>query len=290
MTMDALPAAEAEALRRLLDDTAPQVRESLLDHFKELGEPGLVFLRQTVEEGGLDLAPHARRYLRELGGEDNVATFMEFIRSFNYELETGLLLLERTVFPSLGPAETHGFLDTTAARCRQLLLTPASAREKCLVMNRVLFHELSFRGDTENYHDPRNSFLNQAIMRRRGVPLTLSALYLLVGQRFGVELEPIGLPGRFMVGCFTDDEPFFIDAYERGLFRGEDDLREYYRRLEMPFDPLSLMPTPVGEVLARCCRNLVNQYTAARDHTKAKLFAEFVHEFELAYRRHAEPT
>jgi len=290
MTIEAQPAVNAEALRRLLDDTAPQVREALLEHFKELGEPGLVFLRQTAEDGGPTLAPHARRFLRELGGEDTVATFFNFIRSFNYELETGLLLLERTIFPALGPAETHGFLDNAATRCRQLLLSPATAREKCLVINRVLFHELGFRGDAENYHDPRNSFLNQAIQRRRGVPLTLSAIYLLVGQRCNVELEPIGLPGRFMVGCFTDDEPFFIDAYERGLFRGEDDVREYYRRLEMPFDPMALMPTPVGEVLARCCRNLVNQYTASRDHTKAKLFAEFVHEFELAYRRHAEPT
>jgi regulator of sirC expression with transglutaminase-like and TPR domain len=290
MTTEALPPATAEALLRLLDDTAPQVREALLEEFQRLGAPGLELLRQTAESGEPALAVHARRWLRELGGEDTVATFMEFARSFQYELETGLLLLERTVFPSLGAAETHGFLDAAATRCRQLLLTPATAREKCRVVSRVLFHEFGFRGDAENYHDPRNSFLHLVIRRRRGIPLTLCALYILVGQRCGIELEPIGLPGRFLVGCFLDDEPFFIDAYERGVFRGEEDLREHFRRLEMPFEPAALMPVPVGEVLARCCRNLVNQYTAARDHAKAKLFAEFVHEFELAYRRHAEPT
>ena len=290
MTAEALPPATAGALRALLDDPTPQVREALLEELRRQGEPGLEFLRETTDGADAALAVHARRFLRELGGEDTVQMFMEFIRSFQYELETGLLLLERTVFPALSPVDTHGFLDAAAARCRQLLLTPSSARDKCLVLNRVLFHEYGFRGEAENYHDPRNSFLHQVIRRRRGIPLTLSAIYLLVAQRCGIELEPIGLPGKFMAACNLGHEPFYIDAYERGAFRTEDDLRAYFRSIEMPFDPAVLMPAPVGEVLARCCRNLVNQYTAARDHTKAKLFAEFVHEFDLAYRRHAEPT
>jgi regulator of sirC expression with transglutaminase-like and TPR domain len=290
MTSEALPPATADALRALLDDPTPRVREGLLEEFRRLGDSGLSFLRATADDGGAPaLAPHARHFLRELGGEDTVGLFLEFIRSFHYELETGMLFLERTVFPGVGPADTHGFLDGAAARCRQLLLTPSTIREKCLVLNRVLFHEYGFRGEAENYHDPRNSFLNQVIRRRRGIPLTLSVLYILVAQRCGIELEPIGLPGRFMAGCYSGDEPFFIDAYERGAFRTEDDARAYFRQLELPFDPTVLMPSPVGEVLTRCCRNLVNQYTAARDHAKAKLFAEFVHEFELAYRRHAEP-
>jgi len=289
MTAEALPPATAEALRRLLDDPTPQVREALLEELRRQGEPGLAFLRETAEGKDASLSPHARRFLRELGGEDTVHMFFEFIRSFNYELETGLLMLERTVYPLLTPGETHGFLDAVALRCRQLLLTPSSARDKCLVLNRVLFHEYGFRGEAENYHDPRNSFLQQVINRRRGIPLTLSVIYLLVAQRCGIELEPIGLPGRFMASCHLGSEPFYIDAYERGAFRTEDDLRSYFATLEVPFDPAALMPVPVGEVLARCCRNLVNQYTAARDHKKAKLFAEFVHEFELVYRRHAEP-
>jgi len=290
MTAETLDPAAAEALRRLLDDTSPQVREALVEEFRRLGNPGITFLRETAETGGGELAPHARRFLRELGGEDTVSTFLEFIRSFQYEMETGMLLLERSVYPGVGVVDTHGFLDSVATRCRQLMLTPSSAREKCLVLSRVLFHENGFRGDAENYHNPLNSFLHYVIRRRRGIPLTLSVLYILVGMRCGIELEPVALPGRFMAGCFQDDEPFFIDAYERGVFRNEDDLRGYFRHLEMPFDPAAMMPAPVGEVLARCCRNLVNQYTASRDHTRAKLFAEFVHEFELAYKRHAEPN
>jgi len=289
MTSEAPPPATAEALRRLLDDPTPQVREALLDELGRQGESGLAFLRATVDGPDAALAAHARRFLRELGGEDTVQMFLEFIRSFTYEMETGLLMIERTVYPALSPADSHGFLDGAAARCRQLLLAPSTAREKCLVLNRVLFHEYGFRGEAENYHDPRNSFLNQVIHRRRGIPLTLSAVYILVALRCGIELEPVSLPGRFIVACNLGAEPFYIDAYERGAFRGEEELRAYFRQIEQPFEPAALMPAPIGEVLSRCCRNLVNQYTAARDHAKAKLFAEFVHEFDLVYRRHAEP-
>jgi regulator of sirC expression with transglutaminase-like and TPR domain len=290
VTTEALPPASAEALRLLLDDPTPQVREALLEEFGRQGPAGLEFLRATVDGPDASLAAHARRYLHELGGEDTVQMFLDMIRSYTYELETGLLLLERTVFPALNPTETYGFLDAAAARCRQLLLTPSTPREKCLVLNRVIFHEYGFRGEADNYHDPRNSFLNQVIRRRRGIPLTLSVVYILVALRCGIELDPVSLPGRFMVGCHIGREPFYIDAYEGGAFRSVADMRAYFHQIEQPFDVAALMPAPVGEVLARCCRNLVNHYTAARDHAKAKLFAEFVHEFDLAYRRHAEPT
>jgi regulator of sirC expression with transglutaminase-like and TPR domain len=290
MTTSAPLPATAEALRRLLDDPTPQVREALLDELGRQGDAGLAFLRATADGPDPALAAHARRFLRDLGGEDTVQMFLDMIRSFTYELETGLLMIERTVFPALNAAEPHGFLDAAAARCRQLLLTPSTPRKKCLVLNQVLFHEYGFRGETEHYHDPRNSFLSRVIQRRRGIPLTLSAVYILVALRCGIELEPISLPGRFMVACFTGPEPFYIDAYEHGAFRSADELRAYFRQIEQPFEPAALMPAPIGEVLARCCRNLVNQYTAARDHAKSKLFAEFVHEFDLAYRRHAEPT
>jgi len=292
MTTDALPPATAEAFLRLLDDPTPQVREALLEELSRRGGAGLSFLRDTAAGPDAALAAHARRFLHELGGEDTVQMFLQFIRSFAYELETGLMMIERTVFPALNAAETHGFLDAAATRCRQLLLTPSSPRDKCLVLNRVLFHELGFRGEAENYHDPRNSFLTHVVRRRRGIPLTLSAVYILVAMRCGIELDPVSLPGRFMVGCnLSGGAPFFIDAYERGAFRGEDELRAYFRQIEQPFDPGALMPAPTGDVLARCCRNLVNHYTAARDHAKAKLFAEFVHEFDLAYRSHdADPA
>jgi regulator of sirC expression with transglutaminase-like and TPR domain len=140
----------------------------------------------------------------------------------------------------------------------------------------------------DNYTDPRNSFIDQVLERRTGIPLSLSIVYLLVAGRLGLELEPIGLPGHFIVGCFTDGLPFFIDPFDRGVFREADEILALLRANHIAPTAADLAPTPVREVLCRSCRNLVNHYTSVGEPAHAKLFAGFVEEFDAVYERHAQ--
>lgn len=284
-----LRARDRAALLTLLDDASPAVRKALVAHFQELGDCGIQFLREV--SGGADraLAKHAAWFLAELKYGDPVADFRTFIRSLHYELETGTLLLGRTVNPALDAAACGAALDKIAARCRELTSDPATAREKCRILNRVLFHEWGFRGNVEHYTDPLNSFLDQVIARRKGIPISLSILYLLVAQRLDLELEPVGLPGHFVVGCFTAPEPFFVDPFDRGVFRDADEVFDLLRANNLTPTATDLMPTPVREVLCRCCRNLVNHYGTAGDPARAKLFASFVEEFESTHARESRP-
>ncbi len=278
-----------EALLSLLDDTSPIVRRALLLHFTQLGSAAEQFLRSVAAGDHRPLAWHARWFLDELKFTDPVAEFRGFIRSLNYELETGALLLARTVNPGLDAGRCCDELDAIAARCRELIVEPSSAREKCRVINRVLYHDHGFHGNIEQYTDPLNSFLDQVLARRKGIPISLSLLYLLVARRLGLDLEAVGLPGHFMVGCFHEELPFFIDAFDGGVFRTPDEIFRFLRTRDIEPKLSDLAPTPVREVLCRCCRNLVQHYAAAGDHERSKLFASFVEEFESAYERHAQP-
>jgi regulator of sirC expression with transglutaminase-like and TPR domain len=284
---ETLSAAQREALLSLLDDPSTPVRRALLARFAQLGPAAAPFLQAVARGSNRVLARHAAWFLDELKFADPVAEFRGFIRSLNYELETGALLLARTVAPRLDAGECCTALDTIAARCRELIAEPSSTREKCRVLNRVLFHEWGFHGNLEHYTDPRNSFLDQVLARRTGIPLSLSIVYLLVASRLEIELEPVGLPGHFIVGCFTDDLPFFIDPFDRGVFRDADEIFALLRSNNVVPKATDLAPTPVREVLCRSCRNLVNHYTAAGEPERAKLFAGFVEEFETTYERHA---
>jgi regulator of sirC expression with transglutaminase-like and TPR domain len=279
--------ARRESFLRLLDDPNPTVRQALLAHFSELGEPAREFLREIANDKNRVLGRHAKWFLDQLHAANPVAEFSAFIRSFNYELESGALLLARTVNPHLDVAGVRATLDQIAARCRELVPEPATAREKCRVINRVLFHEWGFHGNSENYTDPLNSLIDRVLDRRKGIPISLSLLYLFIAERIGLELEPIGVPGHFLVGCFQDDAVFFIDAFDRGVFRDPAELIEILQANHMDPQPSDLAPTPVREVLCRCCRNLVNHYHAAGDAVRARLFAGFVEEFESAYERHS---
>jgi regulator of sirC expression with transglutaminase-like and TPR domain len=284
---ETLNAAQQEAFLSLLDDPSPAVRRGLLARFTALGPISGPFLETIARGPNRILARHAAWFLGELQFTDPVAEFRGFIRSLNYELESGSLLLARTVSPRLDIGGCCTQLDTIAARCRELIVEPASPREKCRVLNRVLFHEWGFHGNVDHYTDPRNSFIDQVLERRTGIPLSLSIVYLLVAGRIGLDLLPVGLPGHFIVGCFTDDLPFFIDAFDRGVFRDSEELLDLLRAHNAAPKPSDLAPTPVREVLCRSCRNLVNHYTAAGEPHRAKLFAGFVEEFEAAYEKHA---
>ena len=286
--IDTLGVAEREAFLSLLDDTSPAVRRALLIRFNQLGPASAPFLETIARGSNRVLARHATWFLEELKFSDPVAEFRGFIRSLNYELESGSLLLARTVTPGLDAGECCTRLDKIADRCRELIVEPSSAREKCRVLNRVLFHEWGFHGNVENYTDPRNSFLDQVLERRTGIPLSLSVLYLLVAERIALELEPVGLPGHFIVGCFADDLPFFIDPFDRGVFRDSEEIFDLLRANNIKPKATDLAPTPVREVLCRSCRNLVNHYTAAGEPERAKLFARFVEEFEATYEKHAK--
>ncbi|HVU34320.1 MAG TPA: transglutaminase-like domain-containing protein [Opitutaceae bacterium] len=287
METEPLSATEQDALLSLLDDTSPTVRRALLARFSQLGNSAGAFLQAIAQGTNRVKARHATWFLDELKFTDPVAEFRGFIRSQNYELESGVLLLARTMEPRLDVGECCAQLDAIADRCRELIVEPSSMREKCRVLNRVLFHEWGFHGNVEHYTDPRNSFVNQVLARRTGIPISLSVVYLLVAGRLGLELEPVGLPGHFIVGCFSDDLPFFIDAFDRGVFRDADEIFELLRANNIVPKPTDLAPTPIREVLCRSCRNLVNHYTAAGEPDRAKLFAHFVEEFEATYERHA---
>lgn len=274
-----------EAFLRLLDDPSPGVRKAILEAIPQYGPDGIAFLKDTSHGENRVLGLHASWFLRHLDYSDPVEEFRVFIRSLQYELETGSLLLNRTVVPDLNIGEYCGLLDEMAARCRELMFPPMSAREKCRVINRVLFHEYNFRGNVENYTDPRNSFLSQVLETRRGLPITLSIVYILVAQRCGFTVEPVGVPGHFLVGCYEDKPPFFVDTFARGAFRSADDIFAQLRRNKMAPKLSYLTPTPVREVLCRCCRNLASHYSIAKETERAKLFASFVHEFEVTHKR-----
>ncbi len=261
----------------------------MVEELRRLDDLGLVLLRKIARSENRILAGIAKDFLIELQGPDAVEEFLQFIRSLNFELETGCLLLNRTTNPNVDTAECCMRLDAIAARCRELFVLPGSAWDKCKVINRVLFHEHGYRGNTENFYDPLNSYLSQVIARKKGIPITLSIVYILVAQRCGLYLEPIDLPLRFLVGCFMEETPFYIDPFERGAFRSADDLTDFLRIHKIRPRPGYLAPAPVGEVLLRCCRNLVRQYKHNSDRARAKLFSQFVHEFEMTYRRHARP-
>jgi regulator of sirC expression with transglutaminase-like and TPR domain len=269
-----------KACRALLDDDSPLVRNALLAKLRDEPEEGRMFLREITEDSDPLLARHAQDLIKLLGWVDGKSDFIAFIRSQRYELETGWFLLDRTVYPSFELSSATLFLDELGDRCRELLTPPMLSREICSVINRVLFHEYGFRGAVKDFENPDNSFLHRVLERRKGLPITMSILYILVARRLGFDLEPIGLPNRFIVGCFSEERPFYMDPWAGGRFYDFDQMGGFLEEYSIENSGSVLLPVTVADTLVRGCRNLVHHYSLAEDQEKARLFNTFVQEIE----------
>jgi regulator of sirC expression with transglutaminase-like and TPR domain len=130
-------------------------------------------------------------------------------------------------------------------------------------VTRVLFLERGFRGNADDYYDPRNSFLADVLDRRLGIPITMCVLYMEVARRIGERVSGIGFPGHFLVRAFDDDRAVVIDPFHHGAVLGKDDLQALVTRVVGPearLEASHLAPISQGQILTRMLINLAGIY------------------------------
>ena len=131
-------------------------------------------------------------------------------------LAEAALLLAAQFYPALDIARYLAWLDTQAERAKERLSPNSNPQLVVSELNHLLFDELGFRGNAEEYYDARNSFLNEVIDRRTGIPITLSLVFMEVAERSGLSVEGVGLPGHFIVRLRGRDWNVLLDPFNRG--------------------------------------------------------------------------
>jgi regulator of sirC expression with transglutaminase-like and TPR domain len=171
------------------------------------------------------------------------------------------LVYAREAYPDLDVDSYLRRLDEMADAVRPRL----NQRHPISAFRDFLFGELGFRGNQEDYFDPRNSFLNQVMDRRMGIPITLSVIYLELARRLELPVVGIGLPGHFIVRYDGDQEPIYIDPFNGGVTMNLEDCRQRVTEISngrLPFKASFLEPLTARQVLTRMLRNLKGVYVA----------------------------
>jgi regulator of sirC expression with transglutaminase-like and TPR domain len=168
-------------------------------------------------------------------------------------------------------------LDDWAAMMRDHLPRGASQLESAVEVSRFLTDDLLLRGNQEEYYDAANSFLNEVIERRVGLPITLSALFLHFAEVAGLRAEGIGLPGHFVVAVRIGGRQHFFDPFEGTGPLDVEELRELLQErtgFRGPIDAEWLEPQPVRSILARMLFNLRGVYLGKNDWSRAAQVVE----------------
>lgn len=191
------------------------------------------------------------------------------------DLAEAALLCAQDTYPDLDIRSELDSLESLAAKLRNRLPADFSVTHRLVALNNYLFRELGFSGNMDEYYDPRNSFLNDVLARKTGIPITLSILYLEVGQRLGLKLKGVSFPGHFLVKVRVTGGELVLDPYAGGRSLSEEELRERLAQFtdkdtakELPLEDF-LEPASPRQILARLLRNLKAIYLEAMDFDKA---------------------
>lgn len=190
-------------------------------------------------------------------------------------LAESALLIALGEYPDLDPGPYLARLDEYANEVRGRLSPGSDVADSIRALNQYLFVEQGFGGNLRNYRDPRNSYLNQVLDRKLGIPISLSVVYLEVAWRLGLPFVGVSFPGHFLVKCPCGGGQIVLDPFLRGISLGIDELRERARRLKggTAKTPGHLQQWLAGvgkrAILLRMLRNLRIHYTDRNRHDRA---------------------
>ena len=184
----------------------------------------------------------------------------------DFDLAEACLLVAQDAYPKLDVGHYLGRIDALAATVRSRVAGDAFAEQKIVAMNRHLYNDLGFRGNAADYYDPRNSYLNEVLERRTGIPITLSILYMEIGRRLGLRLQGVSFPGHFLVKLRVRGGHLVLDPFCNGEAQSEPDLRARLARVlpRREADTLQLaqflQTASPRQIVARLLRNLKGIY------------------------------
>ncbi|MEO1403063.1 MAG: SirB1 family protein [Cyanobacteria bacterium J06635_1] len=202
-----------------------------------------------------------QRFYREISQPDD-----------QIDLAIAALYIAQEDYPTLNPAAYLATLDTLAIEVKKRLPATRYPLKIIQALNDYLFDELGFTGNQQDYYDPRNSYLNEVIDRRMGIPITLSLLYLEIAKRIDFPMVGVGLPGHFLVRPTIDQMAVFVDPFDGGEVMFEADCEAKFHQLYGPnaqWHPDFLSPVLPKPFLVRMLTNLKMIYLNRRQFDRA---------------------
>jgi regulator of sirC expression with transglutaminase-like and TPR domain len=265
--------ARLRAAARLLGDDSEEVRAALLPLFRDAGRRGRPLLRAAARGSDARARAHARSLLEVLDDERTRRRLMTYASRDELDLETGLLLLGSFDRPGLDARPYRAALDGLArvAGQRASHLRDDLQRGRSLV--EFLGQELGYRGELDHYHRPDGVHLHRVIETRRGLPLTLCALYAAVARRLGLMTGIVPLPGHVMLRLYGAHQNLIVDPFHGGESRSQEELVEYLHDQGLRFNPVWMHDAGPRALLARQTANLQNAWRSVGHTGRARRLA-----------------
>ncbi len=268
---------QIKALIRLLSDENERIVKTITGKLIEIGDTAVPLLQEAEIEQP-EMAKRIEGVLDEIRGkrlEDELHALVS-ASDDGVDLETGAFLIARYAYPNLDVPTYRAQLDALAAEVRERMGVRVSGEEAVKTLGRYLFAEQGFRGNTRNYYETDNSYLNRVLDRRTGIPISLSLVYLLIGWRLGLPLAGVGMPGHFLVKYESERYKVFVDCFNGGALLTEKDCARFLMQAGYGFEERYLAKSPSRAILVRTLKNLIAIYHKLDETVKETRLTRFI--------------
>lgn len=250
----------AEALVELLGDESPVVRREVRRELERRGRAGDALLARAQRSDDARIRAAARSLALRRARAGVARRMLRLALRPTLSLESGLWLMSRFETPDLDARPYQLALDAFAAEVIKRLDRGRTRTRASEVLIDYLAADLRYDGDRDDYHHPDNVYLHTAITRRRGMPLTLTAIYLAVARRAGIRAAAIALPGHVVLRIYDDAKGTLCDPYHAGRRISERDCLGYLADHGLPFQPHWFDDADDATLWLRHLRNLERAY------------------------------
>ncbi|MEM6844914.1 MAG: transglutaminase-like domain-containing protein [Bacteroidota bacterium] len=261
---------ELKALVALLDDEDYEVLTHVEERIISYGNPVIPFLEQEWEKS---FDPNVQRRIEELIHTLQFDLLKERLNNWyaspDQDLLEGMWLIATYQYPDLTLESIQEITDQIYYDSWLEFKTDSHPYDQVRILNSVLFNKIKFRANTKNFHSPANSMINRVLETKKGNPISLCVVYLLVAQRLNVPVYGVNLPSLFILTYKRDDMQFYINAFSRGLIFTSDDIDNYIKRLKLEPDDIFYQPCQNIDIIRRMLRNLIVSFEKLDEFEKA---------------------
>lgn len=270
-----------------MGDPSPAVWRAVRREVSGLGKAAEPLLRRAER----DADPRARGRARQIrlgrGRERATRRLCAYAHRGRIDLESGLMLLARLEEPGVDLRPHVLALDAMAAEVVNRIESRRPGPDRGLVLAEYLGEHLGYTGAEDDYHHPDHIHLQHVISRKRGIPLTLTAIYLLVARRAGVRAAAIALPGHVVLRLHGPGKSVLIDPFDGGAILSERDCLRYLAESRLAFNPRWLDDVSDATLFERQLRNLCVSYRRRERGRELALIGRVL--FALRAGREAQP-
>lgn len=264
---------EVIALITLLDDPDEVIYSQVKDRFVTLGPPAIPHL-ETAWENSFDAIMQKRieAIIHTIQFESLQKALKAWASEEQDDLLKGVLLLSRYQYPDLDEVKVRKQLAQIKQDVWLELHEDLTALEKVKIINHILFEVHQFSGNITNYHAPQNSFINNVLETRKGNPLMLSVIYVLICKELQVPVYGINLPQHFVLAYMNESANlvdvnnlsgnilFYINPFSKGLVFNQKDIDQFLKQLNIEPEAKYYQPCSNVDIVKRCINNLVFSY------------------------------